>query len=107
MKRMPRLLALFVAALLLPSCKPAEKTDNGGGAKELKLAFVTNNNSDFWTIARKGVEKADNEMADVSAEFKITSDGSAAEQKRIIDDLLTRGVSGVAISPVDPMNQTS
>jgi ribose transport system substrate-binding protein len=107
MKRMPLLLALFVAALLFPSCKPAEKTDSGGGAKEVKLAFVTNNNSDFWTIARKGVEKADNEMADVSAEFKITSDGSAAEQKRIIDDLLTRGVSGIAISPVDPMNQTS
>jgi ribose transport system substrate-binding protein len=104
---MKRMLALFVfALLLLPSCTSAEKTDSGG-AKELKLAFVTNNNSDFWTIARKGMEKADGELADVSAEFKITSDGSAAEQKRIIDDLLTRGVNGIAISPVDPMNQTA
>jgi ribose transport system substrate-binding protein len=104
---MKRMLVLFVSVLfLLSSCKAAEKSDSSGGAKELKLAFVTNNNSDFWTIARKGVEKADAELADVSAEFKITSDGSAAEQKRIVDDLLTRGVNGFAISPVDPTNQT-
>ncbi|HEX8354900.1 MAG TPA: sugar-binding protein, partial [Pyrinomonadaceae bacterium] len=77
---------------------------NGGGAK--RLAFITNNASDFWTIARKGVEKADAELADVTAEFKIPSDGTAAEQKRIVDDLLARGVDGVAISPVDPDNQT-
>lgn len=76
----------------------------GGGAK--RLAFVTNNASDFWTIARKGVEKADAELADVTAEFKIPSDGTAAEQRRIIDDLLAKGIDGIAISPVDPDNQT-
>jgi hypothetical protein len=27
----------------------------------LKVAFVTNNSADFWTIARRGVEKADEE----------------------------------------------
>ena len=79
-------------------------TGAGGGAK--RLAFVTNNASDFWTIARKGVEKADAELADVTAEFKIPSDGTAAEQKRIVDDLLAKGVDGIAISPVDPDNQT-
>ncbi|HEX8503650.1 MAG TPA: substrate-binding domain-containing protein [Pyrinomonadaceae bacterium] len=76
----------------------------GGGAK--RLAFVTNNASDFWTIARKGVEKADAELDNVTAEFKIPSDGTAAEQKRIVDDLLAKGVDGIAISPVDPDNQT-
>ncbi|HEY0169850.1 MAG TPA: sugar-binding protein [Pyrinomonadaceae bacterium] len=79
-------------------------TGAGGGTK--RLAFVTNNASDFWTIARKGVEKADAELADVTAEFKIPSDGTAAEQKRIVDDLLAKGVEGIAISPVDPDNQT-
>lgn len=76
----------------------------GGGAK--RLAFVTNNASDFWTIARKGTEKADAELQDVTVEFKIPSDGTAAEQKRIVDDLLAKGVDGIAISPVDPDNQT-
>jgi ribose transport system substrate-binding protein len=92
--------------LLLASCNSANKTESSDATKELKLAFVTNNSSDFWVIARKGMEKADNELSDVSSEFKIAADATAAEQKRIVDDLLTRGVHGIAISPVDPANQT-
>src|SRR6185369_4240038 len=76
------------------------------GDKKLKLAFVTNNASDYWTIARKGVEQAARELPNVEAEVKIPGEGSAAEQKRIIDDLLAKGVDGIAISPVDPDNQT-
>ena len=78
-----------------------------GGAKVLKVAFVTNNSADFWTIARRGVEKADQELADVEAEFRLTADGTAAEQQRVVDDLLTKGVDAIAISPVDPQNQTA
>src|SRR6185295_18221289 len=81
----------------------------GGGSvsgKKFKVAFVTNNASDFWTIARKGCEAAGRELSDVDVEFKIPSDGTAAEQRRIIDDLLAKGIAGIAISPVDPGNQT-
>jgi ribose transport system substrate-binding protein len=77
------------------------------GARTLKVAFVTNNSADFWTIARRGVEKADQELADVEAEFRLTADGTAAEQQRVVDDLLTKGVDAIAISPVDPQNQTA
>src|SRR5262245_9059529 len=91
----------LLAALTLVSCAPKEE-----GGKRLKVAFVTNNASDFWTIARKGCEQADGELADVDVEFKIPSDGTAAEQRRIVDDLLAKGISGIAISPVDPANQT-
>ena len=76
------------------------------GDKKLKLAFITNNASDFWTIARKGVEQAGRELPNVETEFKIPGEGTAAEQKRIIDDLLAKGIDGMAISPVDPDNQT-
>src|SRR6202521_4154268 len=72
-----------------------------------RLAFVTNNASDFWAIARKGTEKADAELSDVPVEFRIPPDGTAAEQKRIVDDLLAKGIDGIAISPVDPNNQTT
>ena len=94
---------------LVTACGSSTGSGDSGkaGARALKLAFVTNNSSDFWTIARRGVEKADNELPDVSGEFRITSDGTAAEQKRIIDDLITKGVDGIAISPVDPQNQTT
>jgi len=110
---------LLCVALLLAACQGGgtgggTNTANGGGANTSgtggggtkRLAFVTNNASDFWTIARKGVEKADAELPDVTAEFKIPSDGTAAEQKRIVDDLLAKGIDGIAISPVDPDNQT-
>src|SRR6266481_1972395 len=76
------------------------------GEKKTKLAFVTNNASDFWTIARKGVEQADKELPNVDVEFRIPADGTAAEQRRIIEDLLAKGIAGMAISPVDPDNQT-
>ena len=93
-----RLFACLLAALLLLGCSNTPK--------KKKLAFVTNNAANFWTIAKRGCEKADQELDDVDVEFKIPGEGTAAEQKRIIDDLLARGVDGIAISPVDPINQT-
>ena len=106
-----------LAGLLALACAPAENTNSttnagggpgGGGSSgaQRKLAFVTNNASDFWTIARKGVEQADTELANVTVEFKIPSEGTAADQKRVVDDLLAKGIDGMAISPVDPDNQT-
>lgn len=102
------ILLLAGNSLLVTSCQPGANTGNGTSpvGKDIKLAFVTNNASDYWTIARKGVEKADSELADVSVEFRLPGDGTAAEQKRIIDDLVSKGTNGIAISPVDPDNQT-
>src|SRR5215204_3223763 len=116
-KKLPAI-GLF-AAMLLAGCQPANQTNtagntptnaaNSGGTssagKNKKLAFVTNNASDFWTIARKGTEKADAEFDDVTVEFKIPSEGTAADQKRVLDDLVTTGINGIAVSPVDPANQ--
>jgi ribose transport system substrate-binding protein len=95
--------SLCLCALL--SLSVASCGGGGVSGKTFKVAFVTNNASDFWTIARKGCEAADRELNDVDVEFRI-ADNTAAEQRRIIDDLLAKGVSGIAISPVDPSNQT-
>jgi ribose transport system substrate-binding protein len=103
MNRFVRLLLLAAAVPFVWSCRST--TSDASAPKT--LAFVTNNSADFWTIARRGVEKADAELPDVTAEFRITTDGTAAEQKRILDDLLTKHVAGIAISPVDPGNQTA
>jgi ribose transport system substrate-binding protein len=92
-----RLFVCLLAAVLLFGCSTT--------SKKKKLAFVTNNAANFWTIAKRGCEKADQELEDVDVEFKIPGEGTAAEQKRIIDDLLAKGVDGIAISPVDPANQ--
>jgi ribose transport system substrate-binding protein len=105
---MKRICALtFVCLFLVASCTTRTgPTNSGDTGKSLKLAFVTNNTSDFWTIARKGTEKANAELDDVTVEFRIPSDGTAAEQKRLLDDLLAKEVDGIAVSPVDPENQT-
>ena len=75
--------------------------------KPLSLAFLTNNPSDFWTIARAGCEQAVKEIPNVKLEFKMPADGTAAEQTRLFDDLLVKGIDGIALSPVDPANQTA
>jgi ribose transport system substrate-binding protein len=96
--------------LTLSACQQTGTQTGGGGQATgqggKKFAFVTNNASDFWTIARRGTEKADAELTDVTVEFRMPPDGTAADQKRIIDDLLAKGIDGIAISPVDPANQT-
>jgi ribose transport system substrate-binding protein len=110
-----RSLLSFACALLsvviLTSCQPGTSpTNNTGGAGGASgphtVAFVPNNSSDFWVIARKGTEKAEKEIPGIKVDFRIP-DGTAADQQRIIDDLLAKGVHGIAISPVDPANQTA
>jgi ribose transport system substrate-binding protein len=108
-----RLISASVCALLLTfllvGCQPRSGTNSAGnsaaGTKH-KLAFVTNNASDFWIIARKGTEKAVKDIPNIEVEFRIPSDGTAAEQQRVVDDLLAKRIQGIAISPVDPANQT-
>ena len=98
----------LLTSLFVPACnnQPTGGNASSGDSKNLKLAFVTNNASDYWTIARKGVEKADAELDNVTVEFKLPGEGTAAEQKRIVDDLVSTGINGIAVSPVDPDNQT-
>jgi ribose transport system substrate-binding protein len=70
------------------------------------VAFITNATSDFWKIARKGCEKADTELADVTVAFKTTNTGSAEEQNGLIRDALDRDeADAIAISVVDPAGQ--
>jgi len=103
-----------VAALLtVTSCGKkdgdASAASSGGGAtkKKLKLAFVSNNAATFWTIARSGCQDAEKALGNVQVDFRIPSTGSAAEQQQILDDLVAKGVDGIAVSPIDPANQTA
>ncbi|HEV3470814.1 MAG TPA: sugar-binding protein [Pyrinomonadaceae bacterium] len=108
MKNRPalKLFICLAAAALVAACAQQQGGQQGSAGKRLRLAFVTNNASDYWTIARKGTEKAVGELGNVDLEFRMPGEGSAAEQKRIVDDLLAKGIDGMAISPVDPANQT-
>ena len=100
MKLTRRTLLQSGAAVALLPAMPAFAQD-----KPL-LAFVTNASADFWTIARRGTEKAQAELPDFQVEFIIPGESTPAEQRRIADDLLARGVAGVAISPINAENAT-
>ena len=95
------IVALCAAALMLSAGMGA------ASAQEKKtLALVTNASADFWTIARRGTEKAQKELPNYNVEFYVVAEATAAEQRRILDDLLTKGVAGVSISSIDPANST-
>ncbi|HZL13748.1 MAG TPA: sugar ABC transporter substrate-binding protein, partial [Verrucomicrobiae bacterium] len=61
-------LALCVATMLLGCGKKENTATSSGGVapgKKLKLAFVSNNAANFWTIARAGCDAAARELGDV------------------------------------------
>ena len=102
----PLAVALVCAGLLAGGCgKPEGAGAPAKSGKKLKLAFVSNNASTFWTIARAGCAEAEQTLGNIEVDFRIPSTGGAAEQQQILNDLLAKGVDGIAVSPIDPVNQ--
>jgi ribose transport system substrate-binding protein len=113
LQRLPITLATVVLALTLSGCgnnesKPAVNADGLTvvAKKKLKLAFVSNNAATFWTIARSGCDDAAKALGNVTVDFRIPSTGGSAEQQQILNDLVAAGIDGIAVSPIDPANQT-
>jgi ribose transport system substrate-binding protein len=94
---------IFVLCLSVLWSGCSKKDTNS--VKKGKLAFITNGTSDFWIFSQRGCEKADAELENFSVDFRLVSDATPAEQRRVIDDLVVKGVNGIAISPIDPVNQ--
>src|SRR5580765_1655056 len=95
--------ATFFGLLLLSLFPaPSGKSKEGGPAKP-RIAYMGNAIAPFWSIAEKGAR-------DAAAKFNVDLDvrmpqNGATDQKRMVEDLLARGVDGIAISPADPTNQ--
>ena len=92
-----------------PSNKEGAKPDAGkkeAAKQDVKVAFVSNNPAEFWTIAEAGARKAEKETGSIVI-FKRPQDASASTQKQIIEDLMTQGVNAISVSVISPENQTS
>lgn len=72
----------------------------------LRLAFVTNNASDFWKIAAAGVHRYESE-AHVHVDIKMPPTGAVAEQKQILENLVSQGYNGIAVSVIAPEDEIS
>jgi ribose transport system substrate-binding protein len=98
----------IVALLCFIGC---DRGDDAGGpstattrpAARPRLAYVTNGVDPFWTIAAKG---SDDGAREHNADVQNVFPNGPEEQKQKIEDLLIRGIDGIAISPIDAKNQT-
>jgi ribose transport system substrate-binding protein len=72
--------------------------------KVVKLAFVTNNASEFWKIAAAGVRKYEKESK-VQVDIKMPPNGTTEEQNQILENLASQGYDGIAVSAIAPSDQ--
>jgi ribose transport system substrate-binding protein len=97
-------LALAAAATTF-GCKKNEPAAPAPGAAtatgSYRFAFVTNNSSDFWNIAEKGVRKAEKDLG-IRAQVFRPLKTEVSEQQRFIEDILVQGFDGMAICAINP-----
>jgi ribose transport system substrate-binding protein len=101
----------LLAVLALAGCnKKTEGTPGGSteGAdtkpKIVKIAFVTNNASEFWKIAHAGVRKYEQESK-IQVDVKMPPNGTTEEQNQILENLSSQGYDAIAVSAVAPNDQ--
>jgi ribose transport system substrate-binding protein len=100
-----RVSTLAVMALALAGCqRAADAPAKGEAAKSLKLAFVTNNTSEFWKIAGNGVKKYELE-GKVQVDIKMPPNGKTEEQNQILENLVSQGYDAIAVSVIAPKDQ--
>ena len=88
-----------------PSTQPA-----GAGATATppdmgrpRIAYITNGVDPFWVIAEKGAQDA---AAKYNVALTVLMPNGPVDQKQKLEDVLTGGIDGIAISPIDADNQT-
>ncbi|HXK20432.1 MAG TPA: substrate-binding domain-containing protein, partial [Polyangiaceae bacterium] len=114
MNKAKRNLTLLLASLplLLAGCNNkgggAAAASSGaattGGAKIVKLGFVTNNPSQFWKIAEAGLRKYEKE-AKVQVDMKMPPNGTPEDQNQILQNLASQGYDAIAVSVIAPKDQ--
>jgi ribose transport system substrate-binding protein len=102
-------LATFVVALFAGCDKGGASTSQGSApaaapAKIVKIAFVTNNASEFWKIAAAGVHKYEAE-GKVQVDIKMPPNGTTDEQNQILENLSSQGYDAIAVSAIAPADQ--
>jgi ribose transport system substrate-binding protein len=100
------MLLLVSSSHQLPNSRNAAELNivKASDPSNLKLAFVTNNASEFWKIASAGVRKYEKE-AGVQVDVKLPTTGKTDEQNRILETLSSQGYNGIAVSVITPKDQ--
>ena len=102
---------LPLAVVIAAGCSQTGTTDGkqpakaGDTGKKPTIAVVTNTTDPFWDLCEAGANKAAKDF-DVNLEFRQPEKLDAAIQTPIIKQYVTKGVSGIAVSVIDPKGQT-
>jgi len=79
---------------------------SGCGDKEedgdKSYALVTTGVASFWDICKKGGEDAG---AELGVQVEVLMPNGSTEQRKALEDLLSKGVDGMAVAAIDPENQ--
>lgn len=106
-----RFAALLAAGAIYSACsggepQPSPAAGAPDAARPLKLAFVTNNTSEFWKIAANGVHKYELE-GKVQVDIKMPPNGRTEEQNQILENLVSQGYDAIAVSVIAPKDQVA
>src|SRR6188768_1241711 len=106
-------LAASLVLLVLQGCNKTSKegaptaasgTAAGSQGKIVKIAFVTNNASQFWKISEAGLRKYEKE-AKVQVDMKMPPNGTPEDQNQILQNLASQGYDAIAVSVIAPKDQ--
>jgi ribose transport system substrate-binding protein len=107
------LLSACCGLALFSGCKTESPSPTAGAnvagtgadtTKPVKLAFVTNNASEFWKIAAAGIRKYEKE-AKVQVDLKMPPNGAVEEQNQLLENLSSQGYDAIAVSAIAPGDQ--
>ncbi len=102
-KRNHTSLLLALLPLFWTGCSRSATDSSASQSDRPTVRYVTNGVASFWVIAEAGVNQGGQEF-DADVQTLMPAEG-ISDQKRMVEDLLTKGVDGIAISPIDPENQ--
>lgn len=109
MQALSRVLLLGLAGglvALVPACGGSTSTNpNASKSGVTKVAIVTNCTAEFWSICEAGAKKASQDLG-VEVSFRQPANNTVADQMEIVDAELKRGINGIAISVINPEEQT-
>lgn len=94
---------LLVCLPLLLLCGLGISCNKNSG--KVKVAVVTNMPAEFWSICEKGAKDA-GEKVGVDVIFVMPERNEAGLQRDRLNELVRQGVSGIAVSVINPEEQT-
>jgi ribose transport system substrate-binding protein len=92
------LLAAAAAVAALPSC-------SSKSSGKPKVGVVTNCTAEFWSISEAGAKKAGTDF-DVDVDFRQPVNNTVTDQMDIVNAMVQRGLDGLAVSVINPQEQS-